>query len=347
MKSILAFCLLAPLAGWADNPVAPAPVPSAPAAKSAYKPAAGPAKVKVVDETWTDAARKREIPVRLYVPSSEGKRPVVVFSHGLGGSREAAPYLGQCWASHGYLCVFLQHPGSDTAVWKDKAAGERMEAMVGAKNSLTNALERTGDVRFAIDRLFELDAKDGSDLKGKVDHDHIAMAGHSFGAWTTLAVSGLSLPLPGGRQLNRPDPRIKAAIPLSSPGPRQPGNREANQTAYSSIKIPTFLMTGTLDTTAITPDTKPSDREIPFEFAPPGGKFLVVLEGGDHMVFNGGDRVLRNGDPKRDPLLHGLIEQGTLAFLDGYLLERPEAVKWLKEGGYAAFCGADAKVRMK
>ena len=56
---------------------------------------------------------------------------------------------------------------------------------------------------------------------------------------------------------------------------------------------------------------------------------------------------MRNGDPKRDPLLHGLIEQGTPAVLDVYLLEMPEAVKWLKEGGYAAFCGSDAKVRTK
>ena len=39
--------------------------------------------------------------------------PVVLFSHGLGGSREGYGYLGSYWAAHGYVAVHLQHIGSD------------------------------------------------------------------------------------------------------------------------------------------------------------------------------------------------------------------------------------------
>ena len=75
---------------------------------------AEPNKVSTRLATWHDADRERDVPVKLYLPTeAEGRWPIVLFSHGLGGSREAAAYLGRHWAGHGYATVFLQHPGSD------------------------------------------------------------------------------------------------------------------------------------------------------------------------------------------------------------------------------------------
>ena len=53
----------------------------------------------------------------------------MLFSHGLGGSREGSAFLGKHWAARGYVVVFLQHPGSDESVWKSKPFAERMPAM--------------------------------------------------------------------------------------------------------------------------------------------------------------------------------------------------------------------------
>ena len=92
-----------------------------------------------VDLTVQDGARKRDIPIRVYLPAARGPAPVVLFSHGLGGSREGNAYLGNHWSARGYVVVFLQHPGSDTAEWKDKPLGQRMAAMqeaAGASNYL-------------------------------------------------------------------------------------------------------------------------------------------------------------------------------------------------------------------
>ena len=38
---------------------------------------------------------------------------MIVFSHGLGGTRDGYEYLGRHWASYGYVSVHLQHKGSD------------------------------------------------------------------------------------------------------------------------------------------------------------------------------------------------------------------------------------------
>src|SRR5215211_6965574 len=65
-----------------------------------------------------DEKRSREIPIKIYLPPQKEPAPVVLFSHGLGGSKEGSKFLGVHWAKRGFLAVFLQHPGSDTSVWK-------------------------------------------------------------------------------------------------------------------------------------------------------------------------------------------------------------------------------------
>ncbi|MCY2993583.1 MAG: hypothetical protein NTY19_37750 [Planctomycetota bacterium] len=68
------------------------------------------------DLTVRDPARSRDIPLRVYLPAAKDPAPVVLFSHGLGGSREGCGYLGHHWSARGYVVVFLQHPGSDNSV---------------------------------------------------------------------------------------------------------------------------------------------------------------------------------------------------------------------------------------
>ena len=61
-----------------------------------------------------DKGSSRVIPIRVYLPEEEKAAPVVLFSHGLGGSRENNPYLGSHWAKRGYMVVFVQHLGRDS-----------------------------------------------------------------------------------------------------------------------------------------------------------------------------------------------------------------------------------------
>lgn len=94
--------------------------------------------------------------MKIYFPESAGPFPVIVFSHGLGGSREGYEYLGQYWAAHGYVSVHLQHIGSDELLWKDGAG------MQGLRGGITikTALDRPRDVSFVIDQLQTLNKTD-------------------------------------------------------------------------------------------------------------------------------------------------------------------------------------------
>jgi predicted dienelactone hydrolase len=195
------------------------------------------------DSTVHDARRNRDIPVRIYLPANEKSGPVVVFSHGLGGSRAGSKFLGEHWAARGYVAVFVQHPGSDEAVWKGAASGERMAALREAA-SLENFLLRVKDVTAVLDEL-EAWNKTGP-LTGRMDLSKIGMSGHSFGAVTTEAVSGETFPMSGTKLT---DARIRAAVIFSPSAPRS----TSPDRAFGDVKIPWLLMTGTKDTAPIGP----------------------------------------------------------------------------------------------
>src|SRR6266446_1669455 len=89
-------------------------------APAEYKKSGGPYSVEIARYDWLDPKRDRKVPVKIYFPKAgDGPFPVIIFSHGLGGSREGYEYLGWHWASWGYVSVHLQHLGSDNAVWEN------------------------------------------------------------------------------------------------------------------------------------------------------------------------------------------------------------------------------------
>ena len=174
-----------------------------------------------VDLTVHDAARDRDIPLRVYLPANTAPAPVVLFSHGLGGTREGSAFLGEHWAARGYVAVFLQHPGSDDSVWKDEPAQERMRAMNQAA-SLENFLLRVQDVPAVLNQLEIWNADKTNRLAGRLDLKKVGMSGHSFGAVTTEAVSGETLPV-GGQTLHRPAHQGGHCVQSQRPEDRQRG----------------------------------------------------------------------------------------------------------------------------
>ncbi|MDD5037661.1 MAG: hypothetical protein PHE55_23270 [Methylococcaceae bacterium] len=294
------------------------------AADPTYDPLAIAAKEKptTIDLTVHDAGRKRDIPLRVYLPTGKEPAPVLLFSHGLGGSREGSTFLGNHWAARGYVAVFLQHPGSDTSVWKDTPASQRMSAMKQAAG-LDNFMLRVKDIPAVLDQLERWNKAEGHALAGRLDLKHVGMSGHSFGAVTTQAVSGQSA---AGNRISFTDARIKAAIAFSPSGPSH-GQNPTN--AFSTVKIPWLLMTGTKDVSRIGADL-PSRLSV-FPALPPGGKYELVLDGAQHSVFT--DRALPGETEKRNPNHHRSILAISTAFWDTYLRDNPAAKTWLTNGG--------------
>lgn len=278
---------------------------------------------KPLDLTFTDEARKREIPLRVYLPASDKPAAVVLFSHGLGGSRENSPYLGKHWSARGYAVVFMQHAGSDEKVWKDAAPRERLAAMREAASG-QNFLLRMKDVPAVLDQLTKWNKTEGHAVSGRLDLEHVGMCGHSFGAVTTQWVSGQSGP--GGRQPFT-DPRIDAAVAFSPSGPREGADPKR---AFSKVKIPWLLMTGTNDVSVIN-DVDVESRLSVFPALPAGSKYELVLDKGEHSAFS--DRPLPGDKEQRNPNHHRAILALSTAFWDAYLREDKAAKEWLDGEG--------------
>ena len=233
-----------------------------------------PAGAAPVRQTWRDAARGRDIPVLVRLPAAPGARPLVIVSHGLGGSREGLAYLGQGLAESGFVAVHLQHPGTDDAIWR----GGGSLAMAAAALDANNAAARLLDGVFAVEEVNRRARLAGDPLAGRVDAARLAVAGHSYGAWTVQHLLGQRLP-GGERGLPLPERRLKAGIALSPSPPR--GLPPA--TAFARVTAPILHVTGTQDSGYIEGVT-PADREIPFRasIAPAA---LAVLNGATHPAF--------------------------------------------------------------
>jgi pimeloyl-ACP methyl ester carboxylesterase len=299
---------------------------------------ATPNSAKILYQSWHDAKRNRDIPVKLYIPSdSAARHPVVIFSHGLGGSREAAVYLGEHWAAHGYLGVFVQHPGSDSGVWQPIAGQGRevfLEKMRAAANG-ENLLERVGDVKFVLNELEKRNQSD-PDLKGTMDLSKIAVAGHSFGAGTALAIAGQGF----RGQIAAGDDRVKAAIYLCPPVML---GQDTPQHVFGTIKIPGMLLTGTEDVSPIG-NTTAEQRRIPFDGMKASHQYLINFIGADHSVFGG--RGFRAPKPE-DAKIHEMVDELTTKFLDATLRDDAGAWRWLDSGAASAYLGKAAVFERK
>lgn len=286
---------------------------------------AGPYAVKVTLESWKDAMRDREVPVKIYAPGGGGDKPgmrfpVILFSHGLGGSREAGTLWASHWASHGFIVATLQHAGSDEGLWKSRPAGD-VEANLKAGMTLSNLGLRVGDVRFVIDEI-ERRAKANDSLWRLADTAGIGMSGHSFGAQTTLAISGQKSPNLAGQ--SGLDTRITAALAFS-PNARNKMNL-ARQ--FGDIRIPFFSVTGTEDGSVLGDGTRWQDRTLPFEHMKEGAKYLLVLDGADHMIFGGLD-IRRRAKTDNDARVQQRVKAASLAFWRAQLLDDQDAREWL------------------
>ncbi|MCV2358945.1 hypothetical protein LNV08_08120 [Paucibacter sp. TC2R-5] len=265
------------------------------------------------DLDWQDGARQRAVPARLYWPAQTAQTkqtnrhaagvPLIVFSHGIGGSRRGYSYLGAYWAAQGYATLHVQHVGSDRALWLGNPFGLVGRLQDAAKE--TEALSRVADMRFALDQL----------LKGphgaQIDAERVIAAGHSYGANTVMLLSGAQVQRQGVVMDQLRDPRFKAAIIISAP----PFYGETERTAeiLKPITIPTLHITSTEDVIVIPGyHSDARDRIAVFNATGSAAKSLVVFEGGSHSMFT--DRA-GTGGVALNPLVKTATKEVALAFL--------------------------------
>jgi predicted dienelactone hydrolase len=290
--------------------------------------------VTVADVDWLDADRGRTVPVRIYYPSDEGRKfPVIVFSTGLGRSRDDCGYLGRHWAGCGYVGIFVQHPGSDEQARQGTL--RRKKNLQKAFYAPSNIRNRPLDLIFAIDQLERL-AREGHASAQRCDLSRIGAAGHDFGAQTALALAGAVLP----GDIVVADRRVKAVVAMSSPVPL---GQLPLDLAFGPIAIPCLHITGTADN-SIVGTTTAAQRRLPFDYAQSADAYLVTLFGADHLTVPGHARPANAGS---DAAFHRLIAQISTAFWDACLAGDAAAKTWLADGGLSDMVGPAGRVEEK
>lgn len=213
-----------------------------------------------------------------------GPFPLVVFGHGFALTPTVYASMLQSWAHAGYVVAAPVFPL------------ENKNALGGPDESdLTN---QPGDMRFVISRMLAASGATSGPLTGLIDQTRIAVAGHSDGGDTALAVA---------YDRNYRDPRVSAAVILA--GAETPG---VEGFAFPPGSPPLLAIQGTADTVNPPSSTKtffgPAQRP----------KYLLSLPGAEHL----------SPYSTQQPQL-GIVERVTIAFLNGYLKHEPKALQEL------------------
>lgn len=227
------------------------------------------------------AAGSPRLPARAGAPiAGGGPFPLVIFGHGFGFTPATYRSLIDAWVRSGYVVAAPMFPL------------ENAYAPGGPyRRDLPN---QPGDVRYLMDRLLEASAARSGPLRGLVDRRRIAVAGHSDGGDTALAIAYAR---------GYADPRIRATIVLS--GALLPG---VTDWRFSGINRPLLAVQGTADR------INPPASTTAFWSRAARPKYLLTLSGPGHLA-----PYTQRGAER------SIVSRATLAFLDRYLRGDQEA----------------------
>ncbi|WP_432763083.1 alpha/beta hydrolase family protein [Actinomadura xylanilytica] len=227
--------------------------------------------------------RAVDLEMRVSVPVTGGDLPVILLSHGQGHSNNLSSLNGYAplvdfWAAHGFAVIQPTHLSSTT-----------LSLDHGTPGAPLYWRSRAEDMTLVLDRLDEIEAA-VPQLSGRLDHDRVAVAGHSMGGHTASLLLGARLTDPDdGTEVNLAEPRIKAGVLLAAPG--RGGDALSRFAAenylfmltpdFSTMTTPTLVVAGDKDASAHLTVQGPDWHADPY-FLSPGPKSLLTLFGAEH-----------------------------------------------------------------
>jgi len=225
-------------------------------------------------------------------PSSGGRLPVIIFSPGSGGSAYAYRELTSGWARRGFLVIGLTHADARPRLRAAGVPEDKLQATLLANGANPDAWSRrVGDVTAVLDLLPRSEQLHPA-LHGRADPARVGVAGHSFGAFTSMLLACATPTVADRGPVRLRDERPKAFLLLSAQGAGQQGLTE---TSWDSCHRPMMVVTGTEDRGQVRGNGQSPqgwrEKLEPFTRAPPGDKVGIVLQGAAHSSFMASDRA--------------------------------------------------------
>jgi fermentation-respiration switch protein FrsA (DUF1100 family) len=237
----------------AKAPVAPAPTGKAPTGKAPAgeaptgKAPTGRLPVKI-RKLRLSRGKDRPLPTTVWYPATgKGPFPVIVFSHGLTSRPEAYGRLLTRWAAAGFVVAGAAYPHTSAGV---------------ADFTVIDVINQPADASYVLTRVLALDTRAGDALRGRLDEQHVAAAGHSGGAITTIGM------LSGAR-----DDRLDAAVVLAG--------SQVLPVPFSGPAASVFFVHGRLDRTVSYADGVAAFDAVPWP------KAMLTLPKGGHVTADG------------------------------------------------------------
>jgi len=287
-----------------------------------------------------DPVQERDVMLQVAWPASGDSFPVVVFSSGAFCYPQQYTNITDFWVSHGYVVILPNHLDSPN---RGKIKPDELGKMLSA---------RVRDMSFVLDSLGTLEEQ-VPELAGLIDGSKAGAAGHSFGGMISMVKSGLSMQNPAGQVLSDYiDPRFSAAIVMSGVGPvppmvNMPDVAYMTDNAFSGLTGPLIASGGTLDEGNVgTGVVYPWEwRMGAYTLAPAGDKYSIVLADADHYL--GGLICRDNRGGPDDPEAVLIVRAAQTAFLDAYLKDDKDALRWLRTADFATLSGDRAELVYK
>ena len=195
-------------------------------------------------------------------PIAEGTTwPLVIYSHGTGGSPDNASHIAMHLARHGYVFAAAAYPLTSSVSFAN---------LDSAQLSLSDSGNQPKDVSFMIDALLD------HPVFGKaIDPDHIGSTGISLGAVTSYFLS---------YGLQTRDPRISANAMIATADPPYAAlsfGLGFNGTIHADVSVPALIFAGTRD---VFDSTTGGPYAYYARLRSP--KYHVMIEGAPHVWFS-------------------------------------------------------------
>lgn len=342
---------VAPVTSGTPTP-APTPAPTPTPAPAALYQSPNTYSVGIKDGLTVTSAAERTLAIRVRYPASfrpaAGERlPVIVWSH--GGELKDDGHLqnvewGNTLATAGYVVVHIAHITQTIAQRDATYAQYGLTPTQGARCFDTALVLRPIDAAAVLAALVTIEART-PELPAPLDLARVAMAGHSFGAYTTRTMAGARVdlcpaaPSIAGFPVGWPhrDVSFRNAVPIAfmALSPQGPGRFGFFADSWSGLNRPDITMSGDGDDTQ---GEQPADRIVPYSLMPGGEKWLMYIAsiGATHTTLNLNNNALQ-------PEFTRWIASTGLAFMDTYLRNTPVARSWMTTNQVGAVSNGTAR----